>query len=108
MDNPISILFYLKRVKVNVHGLAPIFQRITINGRRLNNSIGKFVYPDKWQSEMSKMRVTSEEACLINGHLNNLKSQILNVEQNLIKKDIPVNFETFKKELTFKKNESEY
>ena len=29
MDNPISILFYLKRVKGNAQGLAPIFQRIT-------------------------------------------------------------------------------
>jgi hypothetical protein len=103
MDNPISILFYLKRVKVNAQGLAPIFQRITINGKRLDNSTGKFVDPDKWQSEMSKMRGTSEEARSINGHLDNLKSKILNVEKNLIKKDIPVNFETFKNELSGKK-----
>ena len=103
MDTTISILFYLKRVKVNAQGLAPIFQRITINGRRLENSTGKFVDPDKWHSEMSKMKGTSEEARLINGHLDNLKLKILNVEKNLIKKDIPVNFETFKNELTGKK-----
>ena len=103
MDNPISILFYLKRVKVNAQGLAPIFQRITINGRRLENSTGKFVEPDKWHSEMSKMKGTSEEARSINGHLDNLKSKILNVEKSLIKKDIPVNFESFKNELSGKK-----
>ena len=103
MDNPISILFYLKRVKVNAQGLAPIFQRITINGRRLENSTGKFVEPDKWDSEMSKMKGTSEEARSINGHLDNLKSKILNVEKSLIKKDIPVNFESFKNELSGKK-----
>ncbi len=103
MDNPISILFYLKRVKVNAQGLAPIFQRITINGRRLDNSTGKFVDPDKWHSEMSKMRGTSEEARSINGHLENLKSKILNVEKNLIKKDIPVNFESFKNEFIGRK-----
>jgi site-specific recombinase XerD len=103
MDNSISILFYLKRVKVNAQGLAPIFQRITINGRRLENSSGKFVEPDKWHSEMSKMRGTSEEARSINGHLENLKSKILNVEKNLIKKDIPVNFESFKNEFIGRK-----
>ena len=103
MDNPISILFYLKRVKVNAQGLAPIFQRITINGRRLENSTGKFIEPDKWHSELSKMKGTSEEARSINGHLDNLKSKILNVEKNLIKKDILVNFESFKNELTGKK-----
>ena len=103
MDYPISILFYVKRVKVNAKGLAPIFQRITINGRRLDNSTGKFIEPDKWHSEMSKMKGTSEEARSINGHLDNLKSKILNVEKNLIKKDIPVTFETFKNELKGKK-----
>lgn len=103
MDYPISILFYVKRVKVNAQGLAPIFQRITINGKRLDNSTGKFIDPDKWQTEMSKMRGTSEEARSINGHLDNLKSKILNVEKNLIKKDIPVNFESFKNEFKGKK-----
>jgi len=103
MDNPISILFYLKRVKVNAQGLAPIFQRITINGRRLDNSTGKFIDPDKWHPGMSKMKGTSEEARSINGHLDNLRSKILNVEKTLTKKDIPVNFESFKNEFQGKK-----
>lgn len=103
MDATISILFYLKRAKVNAQGLAPIFQRITVNGRRLDNSTGKFVDPDKWHSEMSKMRGTSEEARSINGHLDNLKSKILNVEKNLIKKDIPITFDSYRNELSGKK-----
>lgn len=107
MDATISILFYLKRVKVNAQGLAPIFQRITINGRRLDNSTGKFIDPDKWHPGMSKMKGTSEEARSINGHLDNLRSKILNVEKTLTKKDIPVNFESFKNKLTCKKNGSE-
>jgi hypothetical protein len=45
---------------------------------------------------MSKMKGTSEEARSINGCLDHLKSKILNVEKTLIKKDIPVNLETFK------------
>ena len=96
MDATISILFYLKRVKVNAQGLAPIFQRITINGRRLDNSTGKFVDPSKWHPEMSKMRGNSEEARLINGHLDNLRTKILIAEKELNKKDIPVNLETLK------------
>ncbi len=103
MDAPISILFYLKRAKVNAQGLVPIFQRITINRQRLDNSTGKFIDPEKWHSEMSKMKGTSEEARSLNGHLDQLKSKILNIEKNLIKKDIPITFETFKNELTGKK-----
>lgn len=96
MNATISILFYLKRAKANAQGLAPIFQRITINGRRLDNSTGKFVDPSKWHPEMSKMRGNSEEARLINGHLDNLKTKILIAEKELNKKDIPVNLETLK------------
>jgi site-specific recombinase XerD len=103
MDAPISILFYLKRAKVNAQGQVPIFQRITINRQRLDNSTGKFIDPEKWHSEMSKMKGTSEEARSLNGHLDQLKSKILNIEKKLIKRDIPMTFETFKNELTGKK-----
>ena len=96
MNATISILFYLKRAKANAQGLTPIFQRITINGRRLDNSTGKFVDPSKWHSEMSKMRGNSEEARLINAHLDNLRTKILIAEKELNKKDIPVNLETLK------------
>ncbi len=96
MNATISILFYIKRAKANAQGLAPIFQRITINGRRLDNSTGKFVDPSKWHPEMSKMRGNSEEARLINGHLDNLRTKILIAEKELNKKDIPVNLETLK------------
>jgi site-specific recombinase XerD len=96
MNATISILFYLKRAKANAQGLAPIFQRITINGKRLDNSTGKFVDPSKWHPEMSKMRGNSEEARLINGHLDNLRTKILIAEKELNKKDIPVNLETLK------------
>ena len=96
MDNPISILFYLKRVKVNAQGLAPIFQRITINGRRLENSTGKFVEPDKWHSEMSKMKGTSEEARSINNLLDFKKSRINDIQFELLKNNISLNIEEFK------------
>ena len=35
MNENISILFYLKRAKINAQGLVPIFQRITINANAL-------------------------------------------------------------------------
>jgi hypothetical protein len=53
MNANISILFYLKRVKTNNQGLTPIFQRITINSKRLDNSTGKYIDPDKWNSDTS-------------------------------------------------------
>lgn len=99
MNATISILFYLKRAKANAQGLAPIFQRITINGKRLDNSTGKFIDPSKWHPEMSKMRGNSEEARLINSHLEYLKIKIFTAEKNLIANNLDVTIENIKNNL---------
>lgn len=103
MSATISILFYLKRAKVNSQGLTPIFQRITIDGKRLDKSTGKYIDSTKWSSVLSKMKGLSEEARTINGHLENLKALVLKSESNLLKKDIPINDETLKNEMFGKK-----
>lgn len=104
MNANISILFYLKRVKTNNQGLAPIFQRITINGKRLDNSTGKYIDPDKWNSDTSRMRGNSEEARLLNAHLDNLKVKIFTAEKKLIASELEITIENLKNALHHKLN----
>ncbi len=104
MNANISILFYLKRVKTNNQGLAPIFQRITINGKRLDNSTGKYIDPDKWNSDTSRMRGNSEETRLLNAHLDNLKVKIFTAEKKLIASELEITIENLKNALSNKLN----
>ena len=104
MNANISILFYLKRVKTNNQGLTPIFQRITINSKRLDNSTGKYINPDKWNSDTSRMRGNSEEARLLNAHLDNLKVKILTAEKKLIASELEITIENLKNALNYKLN----
>nr|WP_315174689.1 ATP-binding protein [uncultured Flavobacterium sp.] len=83
MKTKISILFYLKRAKVNPKGLVPIFQRITVNGKRIDKSTGKYIDPLKWSVEGAKMKGTSEEARTVNSHLDVLKAKVLDAEKEL-------------------------
>jgi site-specific recombinase XerD len=99
MKTTITILFYLKRAKVNAQGLVPIFQRITVNGKRNDKSTGKFIDPDKWHSEMSKVKGNSEEARTINSYLDNLKIKVNQAEKILTAKDIEITSETLNNEL---------
>ena len=99
MNTTITILFYVKRAKANTQGLAPIFQRITIDGKRLESSTGKFVQPDKWSTEMSKMKGNSEEARTINSHLEMLRAIIYEAEKKLFMKQVPITFDNFKNEI---------
>jgi site-specific recombinase XerD len=99
MKTTISVLFYLKRAKVNAKGLVPIFQRITIEGKRIDWSTGKYIKADKWSVEGNKIKGTSEEARTINSHLDLLKSKVFSAEKILITNDIPITAETIKNEL---------
>ncbi len=99
MKTKVSILFYTKRAKAAANGLVPIYTRITINGKRFEQSTNRFVEISKWSTEGNKMKGTSEEARLINNHLDLLKNQIRDAEIELIHKKIPVTIETIKSKL---------
>jgi site-specific recombinase XerD len=99
MDAKISILFFLKRAKVNSKGLVPIFQRITINGKRIELSSGKYIDPFKWSTEGAKMKGASAEARAINSHLDLLKSKVLDAEKDLYNREEEINFENIKNSL---------
>lgn len=44
-----KLLFYLKRSKRLANGEAPIYLRITVNGKRAEFGIKRSVLPDSWK-----------------------------------------------------------
>lgn len=99
MNYSASILFYIKRAKVNNLGVCPIYTRVTVNTKRFEFSTNKYINPDKWSSEGSKVKGATEEARTINSHLDYLKNQVIEAEKKLFKKDITLNSENLKNEL---------
>ena len=99
MKTKVSILFYAKRAKASANGLVPIYTRITVNGKRIELSSNKFVEPSKWSTEAGKMRGTSEEARLINSHLDLIRNQITEAQIELNYKKIPLTTETLKRKI---------
>ncbi len=104
MKTTISILFYLKRVKANAQGLVPIFQRITVNGKRMDSSTGQFIDPIKWSVEGAKMKGTSEQSRAVNSQLDSLKAKVRTAEHTIETSGAEVTFETLK---SFLSGESE-
>ncbi|AIN74621.1 site-specific integrase [Flavobacterium psychrophilum] len=99
MNTTVSVLFYIKRSKTNNEGVCPIYVRVTVQAKRFEFSSNKFINPEKWSGEGSKVKGTNEEARTINSHLDYLKNQILESEKRLFKKDIIINSENLKNEL---------
>ena len=99
MNTTVSILFYIKRAKVNSNGVCPIYVRVTIDAKRFEFSANKSVSPDQWSSEGSKVKGGNKEARLINDHLDYLKNKVFEAEKRLFRKDLEVTSENLKNEI---------
>lgn len=99
MKHKMSILFYKKSSKAAKNGLIPIYQRITINGVRIELSTSRFVEESKWNTSAGKMKGNSEEARLINSHLDLLKTKVYETEKHLLNNNVEINAQNFKNKL---------
>jgi hypothetical protein len=84
MNTKLSILFYIKRAKTTSQGKSPIYLRVTVDSKRTEFSIKRFVETHKWSSEQNKMKGNSEESRTLNTYLDILKSRIYEIQKDLI------------------------
>lgn len=86
----LSILFYLRRDKLNSSDVVPIYLRITVNGRRSEMSAQRSIDPDKWNKAAGKARGSRSEAKLLNEYLDTLKGKVYQAQKELMDENLPV------------------
>lgn len=82
--NSFGILFYLRKEKKNKKGLAPIFVRITYNGKRAESSINRKVDPTRWDKNAGYVSGTKEDARSINSHIDSLRNRIHDIKRDML------------------------
>lgn len=70
-----TILFWLYKGKMK-NGQAPIYCRITVNGKRAQFSTKRSIDPNKWIAAAGAAKGNSEEARILNTYLNKLKTEL--------------------------------
>lgn len=90
MRNLVSILFYLKKSKMDSLGKTFIYLRITVDGKRCEKSIRRKIHVNQWNSDANCVKGLSEEATEINRLITTIRNKIYQIEQNLIRKEEPV------------------
>lgn len=86
MNKSFSLLFYVKRSKINADGSAPIYLRITIDGQRFEISSKRQVNPAKWNTAAQKVSGTGEHVRSVNDYLKTLEYQIYDAHQTMLNK----------------------
>jgi integrase len=72
-----SILFWLNKAKTNAQGLAPIWIRITVDGKRAECSTQKQINPKFWDADNNRVAQKFSESTSINDFLTLIKADIL-------------------------------
>lgn len=76
MFQNLSILFYLKRRKVNQTGLNAIYVRVTIDGLEAEISIGCKILASQWDNTNKKVNSDDPNAKSINKKIGQIKADI--------------------------------
>lgn len=77
LNQNFSILFWLKKSKMNKLGLVPIWARITLDGRRSEFSTQKQINPKYWDAANGKVLEKCIESKHVNDYLTLLKANLL-------------------------------
>jgi site-specific recombinase XerD len=96
MKSTFSVLFYPKRNDINSAREAPVYMRITVNGRRSELSVHRKVNVLKWNHKAGKLSGTKEEVKNFNDYLDALRNKIYDIQQQLLRRGIKITSEAIK------------
>jgi site-specific recombinase XerD len=86
-----KMLFWLWKSKADSSGLAPIYARITVNGKSAEISTGIKVHPSRWVAKGNGyIKGSSDQIRLYNSRLNDIRSKIDDLYFDLERKEKPV------------------
>ena len=96
MTNTFNILFYIRRDKADDQGKAPIYCRITVNGKRSELAIKREVAISKWQPSKGYVKGTNEEARTINTYIDSVRTKIYENHKLIMDANKPITAEAIK------------
>lgn len=95
-----SLLPYIIKDKQNALGLAPLYLRVTVDGKRAKVSLIIYVDPQKWKAGNGRLKGTSEEAKRVNAAIDSFEYRARTIYNHLLGKGKLVTAEAIKDELT--------
>jgi len=86
MKATFSLLFWLKRAKLNNKGESHIYARITVNGKRAELSTHWAISPQAWNINKGRVRGHSEAVRAINVRLDKMALELNQIHAKLVEK----------------------
>ncbi|TYB74260.1 site-specific integrase [Bizionia myxarmorum] len=104
MYNTFSILFFLQKNRVTPDGKAPIYVRITVNGKRAQTTIKRKVLVEKWDSSKGIVLGSSPESKAINKYIDDVRYKLNKIQERFLDANKPFTAIAIKNRYTGKDN----
>ena len=85
MNKTFNLLFFIKKSKIKANGTAPIYLRITIDGKPKEIASKRYIQPDKWDNKLKKVSGSSDETKSLNLYLKTLEQQVYDAHHSIMK-----------------------
>lgn len=85
MNKTFNLLFFIKKSKIKANGTAPIYLRITIDGKPKEIASKRYIQPDKWDNKLQKASGSSNEIKSLNLYLKTLEQQVYDAHHSIMK-----------------------
>ena len=99
MNKTFNLLFFIKKNKIRTNGTAPIYLRITIDGKAADIAAKRYIDPKKWDVKAHKALGNSQEAKTLNLYLKTLEQQVYDSHYLMLKEEDFVTSEGLKSKL---------
>ncbi len=104
MKYSLSILFWLNKSKADPNSLAPIYARVTVNGKRAEIATGEKVLVEKWNSKTGSVKGNKEETRRTNVLLDQIRAKIRKIYNHLLEEGRPFSSAIIKSMFTGKED----
>lgn len=78
-----SVLFYIRRTKLNRNGEAPVMMRITVNSVRADVAIKRSIPPELWNSAKGKAFEKRRECKELNLYLDAVRMRVMKIQRDM-------------------------
>lgn len=99
MNKTFGLLFYLKKSKVDSQGKAPIYLRVTVDGKRSEITTKRYLESDRWSNQANRAIGRTEDIRELNTYLDILTAKVYRHHKDLIEANRPVTSETLKNQI---------
>lgn len=90
MNKTFNLLFFVKKNKVRTNGTAPIYLRITIDGKMADIACKRYIEAEKWDNKARKVIGSSAEVKMLNVYLKTLEQKVYDHHYEMLKENIDV------------------